>query len=52
VLSLHTLGTSTVLTVDQGDFATEQRRALHAQGWSESIDRLEELIASQGEATT
>ena len=35
------------LTVDQGDFATEGRLALHVQGWSESIDRLEELIASQ-----
>ena len=47
VLSLQTLGESTALTVDQGDFATEERRALHVQGWSESIDRLEELIASQ-----
>ena len=47
VLSLESLGESTTLTVDQGDFATEERRALHVQGWSESIDRLEELIASQ-----
>ena len=47
VLSLRTLGESTALTVDHGDFATEERRALHVQGWSESIDRLEELIASQ-----
>jgi uncharacterized protein YndB with AHSA1/START domain len=47
VLSLQPVGESTVLTVDQGDFATEERRALHVQGWSESIDRLEELIASQ-----
>jgi uncharacterized protein YndB with AHSA1/START domain len=43
VLSLHTLGKSTGLTVDQGDFATEQRRALHQQGWSESIDRLRNI---------
>jgi uncharacterized protein YndB with AHSA1/START domain len=50
VLSLHALGKSTALTVDQGDFATEQRRALHVQGWSESIDRLEGLIASQRQA--
>ena len=50
VLSFHTLGESTALTVDQGDFATEQRLALHEQGWSESIDRLEELIANQGQA--
>ena len=47
VLSLQTLGESTALTVDQGDFATEERRALHVQGWSESIDSLEELIVSQ-----
>ena len=47
VLSLQPVGESTALTVDQGDFATEERRALHVQGWSESIDRLEELIASQ-----
>jgi uncharacterized protein YndB with AHSA1/START domain len=39
---------STALTIDQGDFATEARRALHLQGWSESIDHLEELIARQG----
>ena len=46
VLSLETLDESTALTIDQGDFATEERRALHVQGWSESIDRLEELIAT------
>jgi len=39
------LGESTALMVDQGDFATEERRALHEQGWSESIDRLEHLLA-------
>ncbi len=50
VLSLHTLGESTGLTVDQGDFATQERLALHEQGWWESIDRLEELIARQGQA--
>jgi uncharacterized protein YndB with AHSA1/START domain len=47
VLSLETLDESTALTIDQGDFATEERRSLHVQGWSESIDRLEELIATQ-----
>ena len=47
VLSLQPHGESTALTVDQGDFATEERLALHVQGWSESIDRLEALIASQ-----
>jgi len=50
VLSFEALDEeSTVLTIDQGDFATEARRALHVQGWSESIDHLEELIARQGQ---
>jgi uncharacterized protein YndB with AHSA1/START domain len=44
VLSLQDLGRSTTLTVDQGNFATEPRRALHEQGWTESLDRLEALI--------
>ena len=47
VLSLEAVDESTALTIDQGDFATDERRALHVQGWSESIDRLEELIATQ-----
>ena len=50
VLSFEALDEeSTVLTIDQGDFATEARRSLHVQGWSESIDHLEELIARQGQ---
>jgi uncharacterized protein YndB with AHSA1/START domain len=47
VLSFRDVGGSTALTIDHGDFATEQRRALHVQGWSESIDRLEALLANQ-----
>jgi len=34
-------------SVDQGPFATEGRRALHEQGWTDSLDRLEELITSR-----
>ena len=45
--SLRELGESTALTVDQGPFATEGRRALHEQGWTDSLDRLEELITSR-----
>jgi uncharacterized protein YndB with AHSA1/START domain len=45
--SLRDLGESTALTVDQGPFATEGRRALHQQGWTESLDRLEELITNR-----
>jgi uncharacterized protein YndB with AHSA1/START domain len=46
-VSFHDRGDSTLLTVDQGVFATESRRALHQQGWTESLDRLEELIAGR-----
>jgi uncharacterized protein YndB with AHSA1/START domain len=48
VLLLQGAGGTTALTVDQGDFATEARRALHVQGWSESIDRLEALLVTGG----
>jgi uncharacterized protein YndB with AHSA1/START domain len=48
VLSFQDRGESTALTIDHGDFATEERRALHVQGWSESIDRLEALLTSRG----
>jgi uncharacterized protein YndB with AHSA1/START domain len=44
-LSLRDLGGSTALSVDQGAFATQERRALHEQGWTESLDRLQELIS-------
>ena len=47
-VSLQHRGGSTVLTVDQQPFATEARRSLHEQGWSESLDRLEELIGTHG----
>ena len=46
-ISLRDLGESTALTVDQGPFVTDARRALHEQGWTESLDRLQELIASR-----
>jgi uncharacterized protein YndB with AHSA1/START domain len=44
--SLGDLDESTELSVDQGVFATEGRRALHKQGWTESLDRLQELMSS------
>jgi uncharacterized protein YndB with AHSA1/START domain len=44
--SLADVGESTRVTVDQGAFATEGRRALHVQGWSESLDRLQELMST------
>jgi uncharacterized protein YndB with AHSA1/START domain len=49
-LSLEDLGRSTLLTVDQRLFATEARRALHLQGWTESLDRLQELLSKPAPA--
>lgn len=46
LLSFGDLGEATALTVEHGIFATEARKALHAQGWTESLDRLEELLKS------
>jgi uncharacterized protein YndB with AHSA1/START domain len=40
------LGESTELTVLHEGFATEERRALHQEGWSDSLDRLEALLSS------
>ena len=50
VLSFRDLGEATALTVEQGTFATEARRALHEQGWTDSLDRLEELFKSRHRA--
>ena len=42
--SLRELGESTELTVDQGVFATEARRELHRQGWTDGLERLDALF--------
>ena len=44
-LSLGDHGESTELVFTQRAFATEGRRALHEQGWTESLDRLQELMS-------
>jgi uncharacterized protein YndB with AHSA1/START domain len=44
-LSLRDLGESTELVITQRTFATEARRALHDQGWTDCLDRLHELIS-------
>jgi uncharacterized protein YndB with AHSA1/START domain len=44
-LAFRDLGESTELDFTQGVFATEGRRALHEQGWMDSLDRLQELIS-------
>ncbi|MGH2984277.1 MAG: SRPBCC family protein [Solirubrobacterales bacterium] len=42
-LSFKDLGDSTELSLGQGPFATEARRALHEAGWSDSLTRLREV---------
>ncbi|MFD8229012.1 SRPBCC domain-containing protein [Streptomyces massasporeus] len=47
-LSLHEIDAArSELVVDQGDFASERRRALHEEGWSQGLGKLGELLASQ-----
>jgi uncharacterized protein YndB with AHSA1/START domain len=46
VLSLVDLDGETRLSLQHGDFATDERRALHEGGWSDSLERLDALILS------
>ena len=43
-LSLEEAGDSTRLTLVQGPFATEERLALHRDGWTESLEKLASLF--------
>ncbi|WP_234311778.1 SRPBCC domain-containing protein [Streptomyces griseus] len=46
-LSVHDVDTArSELIVDQGDFATERRLALHEEGWSQGLGKLGELLAA------
>lgn len=47
-ISLLDLTGWTRLTMDHGVFATEARRALHEQGWSDSLGRLKAFLSSPG----
>ena len=44
-LSLREAEDGTELDFAQGEFATEERRALHREGWTTSLDKLEKLVA-------
>jgi uncharacterized protein YndB with AHSA1/START domain len=44
-IALNELGEFTELVLDQGTFATEPRRALHYEGWTDCLDRLQRLIS-------
>jgi uncharacterized protein YndB with AHSA1/START domain len=43
-LSLQDRGGQTEVLLTQGEFATEERRALHQDGWTESFHRLERIL--------
>jgi uncharacterized protein YndB with AHSA1/START domain len=46
-LSFRNLGESTEVALLQGPFKTEARRALHRDGWTDSFDKLEQLVSAQ-----
>jgi uncharacterized protein YndB with AHSA1/START domain len=45
VLSLRDLGESTEVVFKQGLFKTAARRDLHRNGWTDSFDRLEQVVS-------
>jgi uncharacterized protein YndB with AHSA1/START domain len=46
-LTFRVLGDSTEVDLVQGPFKTEERRALHRDGWTDSLDKLERLLAAR-----
>lgn len=46
-LSFRDLGESTEVVLTQGLFKTEARRALHRDGWTDSLEKLEPLLSSR-----
>jgi uncharacterized protein YndB with AHSA1/START domain len=47
-LSLTDHGAETEVKLSQGEFATEERLAIHEGGWTDSFERLEELLGGAG----
>jgi uncharacterized protein YndB with AHSA1/START domain len=47
-LSLDAAGGATELALRQGEFATEERLALHRGGWTDSLDKLSALLGAGG----
>ena len=45
-LSFQDLGNSTVVRLTQGQFKTDERLALHRDGWGDSFDKLDRLLGS------
>ena len=46
-LSFHDLGGSTEVDLVQAPFNTEARRTLHRDGWTDSFDKLEQLLSAR-----
>jgi uncharacterized protein YndB with AHSA1/START domain len=44
-LRFQQVGESTEVLLDQGPFKTEARRELHRDGWTDSLDKLEQLLS-------
>jgi uncharacterized protein YndB with AHSA1/START domain len=44
-LSFRDLGESTEVVLSQGTFKAEPRRELHRNGWTDSFDKLEQLLS-------
>jgi uncharacterized protein YndB with AHSA1/START domain len=49
-LSFRDLGESTEVSFTQGRFKTEERLALHRDGWGDSFDKLERLLSERIES--
>ncbi|MBB1253886.1 SRPBCC domain-containing protein [Streptomyces sp. OF3] len=43
-------GVGCELHLEQGSFATPSRLALHEEGWSQSLDKLDRLLTAEGRA--
>ena len=48
VLSLHSAGSGTTLSLSQGEFATEGRLELHRNGWADSLEKLDVMLKTRG----
>jgi uncharacterized protein YndB with AHSA1/START domain len=46
MLRLDAVGDATGVTLSQGEFATEARLALHRSGWTDSFEKLRNLLKS------
>lgn len=46
-LSFRDLGDATEVALSQGPFKTEARRELHRDGWTDSFDKLEQILSQR-----